>query len=231
MAAYIGSYGTEMSTSLSVAFGILSVIALLCFVQTAALAHAKNHYRHTNTVRYLLPFVCLVVSIENLGMALSRFLLPKSESDNDGDIGSDRTQVQFVIIQVLTALQTTEVPILLLTTFEVCYLIHKRRSVNFCGMFFDEGHRVILVSSVVRSFVLRNLFRMLALILLATGIIVNFSLGIDDDQVSELAGKAGWFAVIEVFPNARDEAYLVLSLIPEAVLTICSLYLSIVLWR
>ena len=221
--ALIGSYGADIPQRLSIAFGILSFVAFICFIQTAVLAHAKNHYRQTKIVRYLFPFVCLNVSIENLGYALARFLISSDGNEDFSVMGQ-------AVIYFMAALQTTQVPILLLTTFEVCYLIHKRRSVNFCSMFFDEGHRVILVPTMVRGFLLRNMIRMIALLLLGMGIVVNFGLGIPKDNISALAGKAGWRSVMEIEDN-KQEAFLILSLLPEAVLIVCSFYLSLVLWR
>jgi hypothetical protein len=54
------------------------------------------------------------------------------------------------------------IPILLDVLYEVCYLVHKRRSVNFFGLEFDQGHRVKILSSTTRSFVLRNFIRVLS---------------------------------------------------------------------
>jgi hypothetical protein len=70
--------------------------------------------------------------------------------------------------------RTLEVPILLVVIFEITYLVHKRRSVNFCGMYFDDGVRVN--NTAFMSCMLRNSIRSLATVLLVMGIVVNFNL-------------------------------------------------------
>lgn len=67
-----------------------------------------------------------------------------------------------------------EVPILLIVVFEITYLVHKRRSVNFCGMYFDEGVRVKNVAFM--SCMLRNSIRTLATVLLVMNLLVNLDL-------------------------------------------------------
>lgn len=119
--------------------------------------------------------------------------------------------------------RTFEVPILLIVVFEITYLVHKRRSVNFCGMYFDEGVRVN--NTAFMSFMLRNSIRTLAAVLLVMGLIVNFNLLIVQEP---LAGKAGWTSLAE---EDWQNIHLLLSLIPTAVLTLVSFYLSIILWR
>lgn len=58
--------------------------------------------------------------------------------------------------------------------FEITYLVHKKRSVNFCLMYFDEGVRV--KNTAFMSFMLRNSIRALATALLALGLVTNFQL-------------------------------------------------------
>lgn len=71
-------------------------------------------------------------------------------------------------------LRAFEVPILLIVVFEITYLVHKRRSVNFCGMYFDEGVRVKNVAFM--SCMLRNSIRTLATVLLVMNLLVNLDL-------------------------------------------------------
>ena len=128
-----------------------------------------------------------------------------------------------LFLKAVFVLQTFEVPILLIVVFEITYLVHKRRSVNFCGLYFDEGVRVN--NNVFMSFMLRNSIRTLALLLLIMGLIVNFNVLITEDP---LAGRAGWWSLAA---EDWDNIHLLLSLIPTAVLTLVSFYLSIMLWR
>lgn len=90
--------------------------------------------------------------------------------------------------KAIFVLQTFEVPILLIVVFEITYLVHKRRSVNFCGMLFDEGVRV--KNTRFMSFMLRNSIRTLATVLLVMGLVVNFNLFEDGNEAKDdLAGR------------------------------------------
>jgi len=150
-------------------------------------------------------------------------------SNNDEDEGISMV-ASHPLVRAIFVLQTFEVPILLIVMFEVTYLIHKRRSVNFCGMYFDEGRR--LNNTQAMSCMLRNSIRSLATVLLVIGLMVNFDFvqsGIY--PVDELAGRAGWLALIEMEGPFDEKLHLFLSLLPIAVLVVVSFYLSIMLWR
>jgi hypothetical protein len=54
---------------------------------------------------------------------------------------------------------------------------------------------------------------------------------IDGDDVAELVGVAGWYNVFNDDDEEGFNVYLLVSLLPTAVLTLVSLYLSIILWR
>ncbi|EJK73616.1 hypothetical protein THAOC_04749 [Thalassiosira oceanica] len=119
-------------------------------------------------------------------------------------------------------------PALLMTIFELTYLTMKRRSVNFCGMQFDQGVRVR--DTMVMSCLLRNFIRTLALALLVIGLLVNFDIlynGISHD----LVGRAGWWSVFEGDGDEDSQIFLIVSLLPTLILILVSFYLSIVLWR
>jgi len=111
--------------------------------------------------------------------------------------------------------------------FELTYLVHKRRSVNFCGMYFDEGARV--ESTAYTGWVLRNSIRALSTILAVLGLMVNFDVIQRNTEVDKLAGTAGWWSLS--FDDLDGQLPLLLSLIPELVLIIVAFYLSIMLWR
>ena len=173
-----------------------------------------------------------------------------------------------------------EVPILLIVIFEITYLVHKRRSVNFCLMYFDEGVRV--KNTAFMSFLLRNSIRTLALALLLLSLIAEFQLYRSESPLGEClhinapqfwfmcvlftsipstqderAGTAGWWTLFHEewvsfrissgfsilinytlklscqISSKQDESSitLLISLIPTAILTVVSFYLSIMLWR
>jgi hypothetical protein len=141
------------------------------------------------------------------------------------------------IVKVVFFLQALEAPIYLVTIFELTYLVHKRRSVHFCGMYFDEGRLGRRVQGVfstpVKSFVFRNLIRFVALVCLVLGIVANFDLLKDRDDLDALAGRTGWWKLWdhEATEHGIYSVHVLISLIPTAVLILCSFFLSIALWR
>lgn len=216
------------STDLIVGFSFLCVVSVCAAIAAVNLGRSRLHYQSFFSVRVLFPFALFILALENAAYAASgviydAWILGKGgESHNNID---DNPYIKAILV-----LQTVEVPILLVVTFEITYLVHKRRSVNFCGMYFDEGVRVN--NTALMSFMLRNSIRLLATALLVTGLAVNFDVFAREFPVEdgELAGVAGWYNVVH-----DDEGYsvvrLLLSLLPTAVLTLVSFYLSVMLWR
>jgi len=300
-----------------VTYLVLAIIDLIMFYKAFRLANTKSHFQRVWTVRFLFPFVCLVMCLESTINAIYPFLITPDDEDysyqneileefgfnntnNETDVVEDGSSplgrllesifsasnitdsdtnatlgtvhqdinifenvsvtddinstivnelyeeddVQSeqnhnlatlnqalpdsIVIKVTLALITTQVPILLLTSFELCYLIHKRRSVNFCGIWFEQGQRV---PTMIASFVLRNMFRFLSLTLMVMGLSVNFRLGFSVDEIDPEAGRIGWHSFITEGQNPTENLHLFLSLLPTAVLVLCSFYLSGVLWR
>ena len=127
-----------------------------------------------------------------------------------------------------------QVPIYLVTIFELTYLIHKRRSVHFLGMYFDEGRLGKRVKGVFstpcKSFLARNFIRILSTLLFVTGIIVNFNILPQLVKVGELAGKIGWWQLVRNDLTWREEFDVVMSLLPTVILVVCSFVLCTTLW-
>lgn len=81
-------------------------------------------------------------------------------------------------------------------TFEITYLVHKRRSVNFCGIQFDEGRRI---KTTIKSWLLRNFVGIVAGCLAAIGVCVNFDL-VQVRHIDPDAGNTSW---LDLFDNPR----------------------------
>eukprot|EP00521_Asterionellopsis_glacialis_P006376 CAMPEP_0195283806 /NCGR_PEP_ID=MMETSP0707-20130614/2229_1 /TAXON_ID=33640 /ORGANISM="Asterionellopsis glacialis, Strain CCMP134" /LENGTH=299 /DNA_ID=CAMNT_0040343041 /DNA_START=492 /DNA_END=1391 /DNA_ORIENTATION=+ len=122
-------------------------------------------------------------------------------------------------------LEATLVPSLLISFFEITYLVHKTRSVQFCGIY--EGHS--RSKNPVRTFLLKSCIRIVAIILLALGLMVNFSLAVTKE--SNKAGLAGWWTLLNTIKEDNWDIHLFLALIPPAILGLCSSYFSTALWR
>lgn len=178
------------STALIAGYSILCIVSVLCAYWAVNLGRTRLHYRSFFSVRVLFPLALFILALENATLASSGILYDKLLSTPEDENYEDG----FLFIKAVFVLQTFIVPILLITMFEITYLVHKRRSVNFCGMYFDEGVR--LNNTAFMSFMLRNSIRTLAVVLLIMGLIVNFDLVQSGDKfVDELAGRAGWWAL------------------------------------
>jgi len=223
------------SAGLIAGYAILAAASLLCAARAAQLGATRSHYGHIYTVRFLFPISCLVMALENATLASSgRFY------DPGGSIHVSQSQRNFLYF--VFACVSLVVPILLLTTFELTYLVHKRRSVNFCGMFFDEGQRIRrMITTPIKSFVLRNSIRVLAIFLTAVGIIANFSLirdnttgEVDDEEGTDVEPadpRCSWVCLFRDERSWDEKTNTLLSLIPTGVLILCNAYFSFLLWR
>lgn len=220
---FIDAQTQHPTTTQIVFFSVVSLAFILCGVWAFNRAHSRSHYRNVYSVRFLFPLVCLLCCVENIYLALSSILIKNSQESLS----------LHPLLKVLFVLQAIEVPIYLVTIFELTYLIHKRRSTHFLGMSFDEGRLGRRVQGVFstpcKSFLARNFIRILSTILCAIGIIVNFDVLPQLQTVDDLAGKAGWFALTNGNGGPRNDV--LLSLIPAGILILCSFVLSITLWR
>ena len=85
------------------------------------------------------------------------------------------------------------VPTLIMVTFEMAYIVHKKRSVNFCGIQFDEGRRVKVG---LKSWFLRNAVAGISFALIVTGMVVNLDM-VHTSHVDDTAGNVGLLKVFE----------------------------------
>mmetsp|Transcript_15052 Transcript_15052/g.30623 ORF Transcript_15052/g.30623 Transcript_15052/m.30623 type:complete len:484 (-) Transcript_15052:273-1724(-) len=220
---FIDITGGRPSGGLIAGYSLLTVYSLALAVWAVYLGGKRLHYRSFVSVRVLFPLALLILALENASLASSGRLYDNLISDEAGNNFDHYVFIDFVFV-----VQTFEVPILLIVIFELTYLVHKRRSVNFCGMYFDEGRRVD--NTAVMSCMLRNSIRTLAFVLLVMGLMVNFD-KVFGAPVDELAGRAGWWPLFQDDASWDEKVHLLLSLIPTAILALVSFYLSIMLWR
>lgn len=210
------------SPGLIAGYVILTIVSLACAVWAIQLGRQRTHYRLFFSVRVLFPIAILILALENAALAASGRLMQQT-------VKGTSVVKMHPLVRAIFVLQTFEVPILLIVMFEVTYLIHKRRSVNFCGMYFDEGRR--LNNTQAMSCMLRNSIRSLATVLLIIGLMVNFDFIESDVPIDDLAGRAGWWTLFKRTGTFQQQLHLFLSLLPIAVLVVVSFYLSIMLWR
>lgn len=113
---------------------IFAFWAFCCLVLGAAAVYLSR-VRTSDTVAFaLLPLVALAMLYENLAILVSAVA-----SDGTNDWLRLRGSVQSFII-----------PGFIVSLYELTYQVHKRRSVGFCGITFDQGHRRSRLSGIAR---------------------------------------------------------------------------------
>jgi hypothetical protein len=226
-------------------YAITAVLYLFCAFYSFYRSNTHRHYSSLCSIRILFPLANLSCAIENITLAASGKIIENELDSHE-------------LLKVVFVLHALQVPIFLITIFELTYLVHKRRSVHFCGMFFDEGRLVLgrlrananvdtdtdaptdiqfrprlhgVFSTPVKSFFFRNIIRFIAILCWIIGTLANLDLLRDGDPEDELAGRTGWWNLWETKGNRVWTVHILMSLVPTAVLLVCSFFLSITLWR
>lgn len=217
------------SPALVAGYAVLVVFYLLCGARAAHLGSTRSHYYNIYTVRFLFPLTCGMLALENATLASSRHFYDTAESSPDG---RSISVAQQSFLYFVFACVSLAVPILLVATFELTYLVHKRRSVNFCGMFFDEGQRIRrMITTPIKSFVLRNSIRAVAVFLTVLNILANFELVNDTGSENGLDPRCGWVCLFRDGRPWDEKVHILLSLVPTGILILCNAYFSFLLWR
>jgi hypothetical protein len=195
------------TTGFTLAFAILSLASFISVGQGLWETSRKHYLYDRYSLKILFPWASFVQSLENATLAY--------------DV-SGRT-VANGWAYIIYALQVTVPASLLLSTFDVTYSIHKTRSILFCGIV--DGHT--RSKNPTTSMLLKVAMRLLALGLLAIGIIVNFDLVKPDNP---LAGRVGWYYLVTV-PWSDESLSVLLGILPSGVASLASFYFSSALWR
>ena len=212
-------------TKYQVTYSILAVISLLFLYKSKSICIQKPYYRQNSTIQILFPLLCLTNLLLNLCLAIISF--------------SNLSPRRMTILSVSRKIcQSLMLPPLLLVPFEICYILHTHRSVNFCALSLDEKHRRIRIPTQKRGIFVKNVIRLVALGLWSIEIMIQFRF-LWNDESWEDGGRmdiedCGWRTVISEIGNrkgGRNDMYLILSLIPDMTLLWVSFFLSIVFWR
>ncbi|KAF0690140.1 Aste57867_18465 [Aphanomyces stellatus] len=160
--------------------------------------YARKYY--TQAAFLLPPFVCICVIYENIILAT---------------VGLDKS---YTSVKVMLVFQSCIIPAMLLVCFEIAYLVHKNRSVNFCGISFDSGHRTN--RSDVKSNILRFAMWVVGLGLLTLKLLVYyryFNVIVFTSGIYELDGSA--------------TVGTILTIIPAFSLVVLAIYIGMRLWN
>lgn len=144
--------------------------------------------------------------------------------------GIDRAKTS---VQTMLAFHACVTPMLLLVCYEIAYLVHKQKSVNFCGISFESGHRrhgggsssAAARSGASQRPVLSTFLRF-AVWLISLGLLVLNLLaayqwsGTSEPEIRSIYDMEG-----------DSTTHAVFSVLPALVLVALSLYIGLQLWN
>ncbi|CAM9590243.1 unnamed protein product [Choristocarpus tenellus] len=181
----------------TVVFVLLATLCIFVFPMAFRLA---RHNPQTFATK-LMPALCTLLAYENVVQAT-------------GDSVGEHNP----ILLLAKTTHAIVIPLFLVVMFEVAYAVHKRRSVKFCGIVFDQGHRI---NTDPCSWFLRHFVRIVAFGLMILGILVTFNV-IGDDE------NAGGSGMVDV---QGASTHFILALVPTMVMTLVALYISVYMWK
>ncbi|DAZ95985.1 TPA: hypothetical protein N0F65_009286 [Lagenidium giganteum] len=180
-------------------FWIFAVIG--CVLFHFSIGYAR---RYNTTAAFLLPpFICFCLVFDNVVMATT---------------GLDHRRQS---TQVMLAFHACVVPMILLVCYEIAYMVHKQKSVNFCGISFESGHRRADRGKQMLSTCLRFAIWLVCLGLLVLNLLAAYHwTGSDGNEINSIYELQG-----------DSTTHAVFSVLPAFVLVTLSLYIGMQLWN
>ncbi|GLE03344.1 hypothetical protein PINS_up012234 [Pythium insidiosum] len=148
------------------------------------------------------PFICICTIFDNAIMATTGL--------------QDRSRAA---VRAMLAFHACVVPLILVVCYELAYLVHKQKSVNFCGISFESGHRRILGRNAL-STCQRFAVWLVGLALLVLNLFAAYRWSDEDVEIRSLYDLHG-----------DSTTHAVLSVLPALVLVALSLYIGLQLWN
>jgi hypothetical protein len=147
------------------------------------------------------PFICLCMLFDNLVMATT-------------GIQHDKP-----VVQAMLAFHSCVIPMTLLVCYEIAYHVHKQKSVNFCGISFESGHRRLLGRNAL-STCLRFSVWLVGVALLVMNLMASYRWRNESPDIKSIYDLEGDSTTHAVFTVA-----------PALVLVVLSLYIGLQLWN
>lgn len=213
---------TVSDTGLIVGFSVIAVSFFLVAVMTIRINAKCQAFYEWNAIRLIMPAVSLFLCVENATLAV--------------DSGKPALSTQWAIAVYM--MQATVAPGIFIFAFVLTFLAYRTRAMPFCFVYRGPGRQATgdswqhdddeeVIQPLVRPAVLVVAVRLLALGLLILNLIVNFDVIWSDD---DLAGRTGWATVVQN-PSTSAIDHVILALLPMAIVCICCLYFSGLMWR
>lgn len=206
-----------------VGFSILTAGFCWTAMMNVRVRRGCQSFYEWNAIRLILPGISLVMGLDSLTLALS--------------FGNLRIPNFWAVTMYM--LEATVAPGIFLSTFVVTFLAYRTRSIPFCVIIERGPSRTTneqqnlqdadaeRIQALVRPATMVVLFRLFALMLFLLTLVVNFDVVW---ATPDLAGRTGWRTVIQN-PWSGSTSHVVLALLPMALVSVCCLYFSLLLWR
>lgn len=178
-------------------FWIFAAVAIVLFYY--AMGYARKY--RTMAAFLLPPFICLCIVFDNIVMATT-------------GLNRDKTTVKAML-----AFHACVIPMLLLVCYEIAYLVHKQKSVNFCGISFESGHRRMLGRNAL-STCLRFAVWLIGVALLVMNLLVSYRWQNEAPEIHSIYDMEG-----------DSTTHVVFAIAPAFVLVALSLYIGLQLWN
>ena len=222
---FIDNSGDPPSLAFIGLYAITAVLYLFCAFYSFHRSNTHRHYSSLCSIRILFPLANLSCAIENVTLAASGKIIEKELDSHE-------------LLRVVFVLHAVQVPIFLITIFELTYfstqtplgaflrhvLGRLRANANVDTdadaptyiQFRPRLHGVF--STPVKSFFYRNIIRFIAILCWIVGTLANLDLLRDGDPEDELAGRTGWWNLWETKGERVWTVHILMSLVPTAVL-------------
>lgn len=201
------SDGVPIEDSIGFLIGFSLLAAASCIAMVQSVFETRRNIYKKHTVVVLLPLASLSMVVENMTLAIDA-------------AGRHSPETWAGVVYAMEALVAS---CLLISTFDVTYIIYKTRHLPFCGLYDGQTH----TNRPLRSKTVKLAMRTLAVLLFVLSLLINFDVIM---PASPYAGRTGWSFVIEQ-PFTAEMTSVVLGLLPMAITVFACGRFSIDLWK
>jgi len=192
-------YGTNVTQLELLCFSFVASTSLVIFFLTTALSRVKMRRQ----VLVLLPLAALFLMYQNILLSLA-----------------DEIDRYSALVYIGGIFEAAIIPFMLSYTFELAYVLHKHRFLQFFGIEFKKGHRNQL--SII-SWILRSIIHLISIVFIALKITINVSRIKTNEQINRDGFRS--------FYNQENTKKLMITVLPPIFLFVFGTYFSFQLWR
>eukprot|EP00500_Bicosoecida_sp_ms1_P000704 CAMPEP_0203808142 /NCGR_PEP_ID=MMETSP0115-20131106/1455_1 /ASSEMBLY_ACC=CAM_ASM_000227 /TAXON_ID=33651 /ORGANISM="Bicosoecid sp, Strain ms1" /LENGTH=373 /DNA_ID=CAMNT_0050716827 /DNA_START=360 /DNA_END=1477 /DNA_ORIENTATION=+ len=172
----------------------------------------KTRKRRTLVGFLVAPVVAFLLSLENFAVA------GMVDAQEAGEVSTSLGSMRYFVHAFIY-------PLVLVTCYELGYKVHKTRSVNFCFIRFDEGHRD---HNSLRHLALRGFPHLLSLVMCIISLVANadrIATGLDEGGNMRFASEGLHFDTMEADLDS------VVDVVPTLAVAVVVTHTGASLWR